>query len=235
MTLCAGCMERGSARLRDAVLLAGVPDEAVPRPTVRGLIGHAAAVFGVAVDEIVGRSRKRRVVRPRQAVAWVAREVTSRSFPEIGRLLGNRDHSTVIHAVALVEEYAARDPELAWRIERLWAAGECEPWGPGAEAPREMVPALPEMADEIPQAVQVRPIVERVEAGAVPVVVDPGEYVPRHALPAVMAVVDADLVGDVEDPADDARSKERSIAWGSDALLRALKREHPERFERMVA
>ena len=56
--------------------------------------------------------RARAVARPRQVAMYLAKQLTSRSLPEIGRKFGNRDHTTVMHAVQRVGELMARDAEL---------------------------------------------------------------------------------------------------------------------------
>jgi chromosomal replication initiator protein len=59
------------------------------------------------------------VVRPRQIGMYLAKKLTSRSLPEIGRRFGNRDHSTVLHAVRKVEELMQADEKLAREVTLL--------------------------------------------------------------------------------------------------------------------
>ena len=56
--------------------------------------------------------RAREVARPRQIAMYLAKQLTQRSLPEIGRRFGGRDHTTVIHAVRRIEELRAADAEL---------------------------------------------------------------------------------------------------------------------------
>ena len=63
--------------------------------------------------------RTRAIVRPRQIAMYLAKTMTSKSFPEIGKRFGGRDHTTVLHAVRKVEELAAGDETLAQEIELL--------------------------------------------------------------------------------------------------------------------
>lgn len=137
MTLCAGCLARGSAALLAASGGAVADPAPVPRATVRGLAEHAAELFGVTPDAVMGRSRFRAIVRVRQSVAWVACALEAYSTTLIGRALGARDHSTVINLRDGANAVIAREPEFAWMVERLWAAGECEPMGPGDRLRRE--------------------------------------------------------------------------------------------------
>ena len=56
--------------------------------------------------------RARAIARPRQIAMYLAKRLTTRSLPEIGRKFGGRDHSTVIHAVKRVEELRDSDREV---------------------------------------------------------------------------------------------------------------------------
>ena len=64
-------------------------------------------------------TRKREVLEPRQIFMWLIRNKTSISLKQIGRLCGGRDHSTVIHACRLVDDYAATDRRYAARLETI--------------------------------------------------------------------------------------------------------------------
>ena len=63
--------------------------------------------------------RSRSVARPRQVAMYLAKSITTRSLPEIGRKFGGRDHTTVIHAIKTIEEIMVTDPSLAEDIELL--------------------------------------------------------------------------------------------------------------------
>ena len=63
--------------------------------------------------------RARAVARPRQVAMYLAKQLTSRSLPEIGRKFGNRDHTTVMHAVRRVEELRTDDNSFNEDVELL--------------------------------------------------------------------------------------------------------------------
>ncbi len=63
-------------------------------------------------SEMSSKRRARAVVRPRQVAMYIAKVMTPRSYPEIGRKFGGRDHSTVIHAVRLVEDLRQSDSDM---------------------------------------------------------------------------------------------------------------------------
>jgi chromosomal replication initiator protein len=59
------------------------------------------------------------VVRPRQVAMYLAKTLTLRSLPEIGRRFGGRDHTTVLHAVRKIEGLVAKDVALSEEVESL--------------------------------------------------------------------------------------------------------------------
>ena len=69
--------------------------------------------------EILSARRTANVVRPRQIAMYLAKILTLRSLPEIGRRFGGRDHTTVLHAVRKIEELVSKDHNLAEVIELL--------------------------------------------------------------------------------------------------------------------
>ncbi len=65
--------------------------------------------FNVKMSDMSSSRRSRTIARPRQIAMYLSKNLTSRSLPEIGRRFGNRDHTTVIHAVKKVEELRNKD------------------------------------------------------------------------------------------------------------------------------
>lgn len=87
------------------------------------LILLAARLFGVTKAEIIGPGRQRHIAEARQAAAYALRtRYQSLSLVEIGRLLGRRDHTTIIWAIKAAQSRAARDPAYARRLTQLLAA-----------------------------------------------------------------------------------------------------------------
>lgn len=70
-------------------------------------------------SEMASKRRARAIVRPRQVAMYLAKVLTPRSYPEIGRKFGGRDHSTVIHAVRLIEELRTRDADMDGDVRSL--------------------------------------------------------------------------------------------------------------------
>jgi chromosomal replication initiator protein len=63
--------------------------------------------------------RSRYLVRPRQTAIYLAKLLTSKSLPEIGRLFSNRDHTTVIHSVKTIERLRQGDKEMNLNLDNL--------------------------------------------------------------------------------------------------------------------
>ncbi len=75
--------------------------------------------YRVDRTEMASKRRARAVVRPRQVAMYLAKVLTPRSYPEIGRKFGGRDHSTVIHAVRLIEDLRTRDADMDGDVRTL--------------------------------------------------------------------------------------------------------------------
>jgi chromosomal replication initiator protein len=80
--------------------------------TIEGISVTVADYYGITVDEIVSKNRSRRIARPRQLVMYLARGETKASLPQVGRALGNRDHTTVLYGCDKIEDLMETDPSL---------------------------------------------------------------------------------------------------------------------------
>jgi len=75
--------------------------------------------FKISKNEMLSSRRSRYLVRPRQTAVYLAKMLTSKSLPEIGREFSGRDHTTVIHSVKTIEKIRIKDNELNSNIEKL--------------------------------------------------------------------------------------------------------------------
>ena len=75
--------------------------------------------FKISKNEMLSPRRSRYLVRPRQTAIYLAKMLTSKSLPEIGRAFSNRDHTTVIHSVKTIEKLRKDDNELNINIDSL--------------------------------------------------------------------------------------------------------------------
>src|SRR3954467_5727053 len=78
-----------------------------------------ARQYNVSRSDLLSSRRTANVVRPRQVAMYLAKTLTLRSLPEIGRRFGGRDHTTVLHAVRKIEALVARDTALSEEVESL--------------------------------------------------------------------------------------------------------------------
>lgn len=71
-----------------------------PRPAVKSIVAYAAAKHGVTPEEIYSPRRSRHIVRARHEAIWlVAKQRPDLSLPQMGRAFGDRDHTTILHAI----------------------------------------------------------------------------------------------------------------------------------------
>jgi len=89
------------------------------RVRIEDILKIVSRHYKVPRNELLSARRSRDVVRPRQIAMFLAKALTSRSLPEIGRRFGGRDHTTVLHSVRKVEQMIKDDLELAQEIELL--------------------------------------------------------------------------------------------------------------------
>ncbi|MBA3446177.1 MAG: chromosomal replication initiator protein DnaA [Pseudaminobacter sp.] len=75
--------------------------------------------YNVSKTELLSNRRTRTIVKPRQIAMYLAKVMTPRSLPEIGRRFGGRDHTTVLHAVRKIENLSGGDNTLAQELELL--------------------------------------------------------------------------------------------------------------------
>ncbi len=75
--------------------------------------------FKISKNEMLSSRRSRYLVRPRQTAIYLAKSLTSKSLPEIGRAFSNRDHTTVIHSVKTIDKLRKNDSELNTNIDIL--------------------------------------------------------------------------------------------------------------------
>ncbi|CAA7611581.1 chromosomal replication initiator protein DnaA [Magnetospirillum sp. UT-4] len=89
------------------------------RITIEEIQKRVAEHFNIKLSEMSSARRSRQVARPRQVAMYLAKQLTSRSLPEIGRKFGGRDHTTVMHAVKKVEELRDSDHNFSEDVELL--------------------------------------------------------------------------------------------------------------------
>ena len=89
------------------------------RVTIEEIQKQVASHFNVRISDMHSARRARSVARPRQVAMYLAKQLTTRSLPEIGRKFGGRDHTTVMHAVRKVDELREHDSTFNEDVELL--------------------------------------------------------------------------------------------------------------------
>ncbi len=87
--------------------------------TIEDIQRRVADYYQIKFADLLSARRAREVARPRQVAMYLAKRLTPRSLPEIGRRFGNRDHTTVMHAVKRIDALRAADRELDADVTRL--------------------------------------------------------------------------------------------------------------------
>jgi chromosomal replication initiator protein len=83
------------------------------------IIDAAAQEFGVERESLLARSRQRSVTRARHVAMYLARELTAHNYSEIGRGIGGRDHTTVLHAITQIGNAVHTDPDVRQSVDNL--------------------------------------------------------------------------------------------------------------------
>ncbi len=81
--------------------------------TVEEIQRKVAEHYNIRLSDMIGPKRVRTIARPRQIAMYLAKQLTTRSLPEIGRRFGGRDHTTIMHGVRKIEELIPADRQLA--------------------------------------------------------------------------------------------------------------------------
>ena len=100
------------------LMAAAMPPRA---PTIAEIVTAVSRKFNIPEIDILSERRTRTVVIPRMVAMYLARTVTKKSLPQIGKFIGGRDHTTCLHAARRIACLRAADPELDRTITELEA------------------------------------------------------------------------------------------------------------------
>ena len=109
-------MEQVAALLRDLL------SSQARRVSIDEIQKRVSEHYNIKLSEMSSNRRSRVVARPRQVAMYLAKQLTNRSLPEIGRKFGGRDHTTVMHAIKKIEELSALDASLSSDVQMLRAS-----------------------------------------------------------------------------------------------------------------
>ena len=109
--LCSACGGKGLVPIESVEIPREVP--------LREIVHFVSERRGVAVRELYSPRRTQRVAHPRQEIMWLADKLTMCSLPQIGRHLGKRDHTTIIHGRDKIERDMAENPAYRAEMEAM--------------------------------------------------------------------------------------------------------------------
>lgn len=108
----------------------GIVDDACPPPVkIEDIQRMVAQHYGITRADLLSPRRTHDVVRPRQVAMFLAKKLTTRSLPEVGRRFGNKDHTTVLHAVRKITELCGQDGKTRADVDALTRLLRGEPPG----------------------------------------------------------------------------------------------------------
>ena len=87
--------------------------------TIDEIIKRVAHHYNIKVTDLKSPKRLKAVVLPRQIAMYLARQLTSSSYPEIGERFGGKDHSTIIHAIRKIEKLLEENYQMRQTVEML--------------------------------------------------------------------------------------------------------------------
>ncbi|AWB47111.1 chromosomal replication initiator protein DnaA [Gemmobacter aquarius] len=87
--------------------------------TIEEIQRKVAEHYNIRLSDMIGPKRVRNIARPRQIAMYLAKQLTPRSLPEIGRRFGGRDHTTIMHGVRKIEELMATDSQMSDDLQML--------------------------------------------------------------------------------------------------------------------
>ncbi|HMI55174.1 MAG TPA: helix-turn-helix domain-containing protein [Gemmatimonadaceae bacterium] len=88
-------------------------------PSVKDIKRCVAQHFNLSLRDLESPRRFAKIVKPRQIAFYLARKLTNRSLPDIGRRFGGKDHTTILHACKLIERNMQTDPQLVQTVRCL--------------------------------------------------------------------------------------------------------------------
>ena len=89
------------------------------RVTIEEIQRRVAEHYNIRLTDMASPRRARAVARPRQVAMYLAKQLTQRSLPEIGRQFGNKHHTTVMHSIGKIDEQRRTDKDLHRTLNKL--------------------------------------------------------------------------------------------------------------------
>ena len=96
-----------------------LPDNRERKINIQLIVKEVSKYFSIPINDLLGPKRNKFISHARQLAMYLSRELTSSSLPEIGRCIGNRDHSTVIYAVSKISDLINTDKTVYMQIQEI--------------------------------------------------------------------------------------------------------------------
>ena len=99
------------------------------KPTLAWIMWAVSEASGIAINDLISHRRQVPVSAARHVYFWMCRHLTSKSYPEIGKFCGNRNHTTVMHGVARIDQDMAKFVKLIEMASALMASSGVDTGG----------------------------------------------------------------------------------------------------------
>jgi len=96
-----------------------LPDDSEGKVSIQKIIKEVSRFFSIPVNDILSAKRNKFISHARQLAMFLARELTSSSLPQIGKAIGDRDHTTVIYAVGKISKLITKDKNVYMQIQEI--------------------------------------------------------------------------------------------------------------------
>jgi len=101
------------------VLKAVLPDDVEKKISIQKIVKEVSKFFSIPINDILSAKRNKFISHARQLAMFLARELTSSSLPQIGKAIGDRDHTTVIYAVTKISKLISTDKNVYMQIQEI--------------------------------------------------------------------------------------------------------------------
>jgi chromosomal replication initiator protein len=96
-----------------------LPDDKETKVSIQKIVKEVSKFFSIPINDILSAKRNKFISHARQLAMFLARELTSSSLPQIGKAIGDRDHTTVIYAVTKISNLISKDKNVYMQIQEI--------------------------------------------------------------------------------------------------------------------
>jgi chromosomal replication initiator protein len=96
-----------------------LPDDGEEKVSIQKIVKEVSKFFSIPINDILSAKRNKFISHARQIAMFLARELTSSSLPQIGKAIGDRDHTTVIYAVSKISKLLPKDKNVYMQVQEI--------------------------------------------------------------------------------------------------------------------